>query len=100
MSSFSVDLMKVFCQRNEDYLNLVKQENLVSPETPTKETQENGETSIEEEYENVSSKLKTHELEREILNIRTLLSHVFIPRILSIEPQEVKTDHSNINPLD
>jgi hypothetical protein len=88
--------MKVFCQRNEDYLNLIKQENTVAPETPTKENSENGEANIEEEYESSSTKLKAHELEREILNIRTLLSHVFIPKILTIEPREVILRETNI----
>ena len=43
----------------------------------------------DEAYENQASKLKFHELEREIVNLRSIISTVIIPKVASLEPEEV-----------
>ena len=87
--SLGINLMKSFCRKNEDYLSIVKQEKIVeSPDASP--TQAKDQTiSLEEDFRRQSTKLTIYELEREITNIKIVLSSVFLSNLARIDPKEV-----------
>lgn len=81
-----MDLMKSYCEKNEDLIAL--KHKLAAAETTHKETPEKVECDLDEEYENISASVKAKELERDIGNLRTVLS-TFAPKLALFQPEEV-----------
>ncbi len=86
--------MKSFCRKNEDYLNILKEKVQESPEgSPYKGAAPDSkpeQLNVEEEFRKQSTKLTLVDLEREILNIKIVLSSIFFANLASIEPKEVR----------
>lgn len=117
-----LNLIKTFCRKNEDYLNMTKQEKITEkqqenqiqvPSTPSASMSNiNAQKmdkkvssltslnkapiipvesiSVEEEFRRQSTKLTIHELEREILNTKAIISSVFLANLSRLDPKEVK----------
>ncbi len=78
--------MRSYCEKNEDLIALKHE--LAAAETTHKDTPEKNESNIDDEYENISNNIKAKELERDIGNIRTVLS-TFAPKLALLQPEEV-----------
>jgi len=112
-----LNLIKNFARKNEDYLNMTRQEkiaekqqenqnlvpsasisNINAPKMDKKVSSLTSlnkaplvveSVSVEEEFRRQSTKLTIHELEREILNTKAIISSVFLANLSRLDPKEV-----------
>ena len=83
--------MNVYYSKNEEYLDCLKKSKKVeNPNNPIL-SQAHEEQQEENTIELALRKLKLIEFERDLANLRGLLSNIVIPKLLMVEPSEVNS---------
>jgi len=89
-----VKVMSNYCTKHEDFLESLKKERIIRAEQNKKMGDDNNHSNNsgdDDSIESILRRLKIHEAERDLANLRTLLSAVIIPKLLNIDPSELHT---------
>ena len=81
--------MKSFYLKNEEYLAIIGHETSKKRDS-IHLTEDSGSLTLDEVFKMQCSKIAKQELEREISNLRTVFSQVYLPKLSLIEISEVR----------
>ena len=81
--------MNVYYSKNEEYLDCLKKSRKVENSNNSILSQAHDDQKEENTIELALRKLKLIEFERDLANLRGLLSNIVIPKLLMVEPSEV-----------
>lgn len=82
--------MKSFYQKNEEYRAIIAHEKSQKDHENVTSDEDTETLSLDEAFKRQCSRLAKQELEREIANLRSVFSQVFLPKLLTLELSEVK----------